>query len=213
MTILPVEPGRFDNCLVRFQSGDATATADFETLVLPYLTNLARKIGRQLPDDIQEEIVQQTCLDLLGNSKMKFDPQRATAKKFLVLAVRNAFRKVRADYCAPGITTRPAKFKDDDKQTIQTVVSIEELNEGDYATSSGQEIITRCEVNSLLRVAPAPVAVALERIYYSGDKLNEVAENLGISRFKLSREIAAYCERMQIIASFGNVTFAHRLTC
>lgn len=35
----------------------------------------------------------------------------------------------------------------------------------------------------------------------------------GYSRLKLSREIAAYCERMQIVGRFGNVTFAQRLTC
>jgi hypothetical protein len=211
MTTLSVEARRFGECLVRFQSGDSTGIAEFEVLVRPYLTNLARKIGRQLPDDIQEEIVQQTCLDLLGNSKLKFDPRRATAKKFLVLAVRNAFRKVRADYCPPGNTSRPRKSKD--QKTIQTVVSIEDLDESKYATSCWQEVITRSEVNSLLRFAPPPVALSLERIYYSGDKLFEVAEDLDISRFKLSREIAAYFEQMQIIGSFGNVTFSHRLTC
>ena len=212
MTDTPETTTRLNDCLLRFQAHDPRATDDFETLICPYLINLSRRIAPQLPADLHEEVAQQTCLNLLGNSAMKFNPKRATAKMFLVLAVRNALRQVRADYCPPGIITRPTKLAEDDEMSFG-VISIEELPESDCATSSGQEIIMRCEVNSLLRLAPPPVAVALERIYYSGDKLIDVAEDLDISRFKLSREIAAYFERMQIINSFGNVTFSHRLTC
>lgn len=212
MTDSPETTKRFNDCLFRFQAHDPRATDDFERLIRPYLINLSRRIAPQLPADLHEEVAQQTCLNLLGNSATKFNPNRATAKMFLVLAVRNALRQVRADYCPPGNITRPTKFTAND-EIANSDISIEELRESDYATSSGQEIITRSEVNSLLRLAPSPVAVALERIYYSGDKLIDVAEDLDISRFKLSREIAAYFERMQIIGSFGNVTFSHRLTC
>jgi len=210
MTIVFVDPQRFDRCLVLFQSGDPQAAGEFQRVIRPYLTNLARKIGRELPDDIQEDIVQQTCLDLLGNSKMKFDPERANAKKFLVLAVRNAFRRVRADYCPPGTPTRPAPLNPQAGNPKPIVRSIEELPESIYSDLSGEHTIRRCEVASVLKLAPEPVAVALERIYYSGDAVIEIAEDLNISRFKLSREISAYFEKMQIIAKFGTVSFAER---
>ena len=213
MTDTPETTKRFNDCLLGFQAHDARATDDFESLIRPYLINLSRRIAPQLSADLHEEVAQQTCLNLLGNSAMEFNPKRATAKMFLVLAVRNALRQVRADYCPPGTTTRPTKLTANDEIASSGIISIEELPESDYATSSGREIITRCEVNSLLRLAPPPVAIALERIYYSGDNLIDVAEDLDISRFKLSREIAAYFERLQIIGSFGNVTFSHRLTC
>jgi RNA polymerase sigma factor (sigma-70 family) len=211
MTIVFVAPERFDRCLVRFQSGDPQAADEFQRVIRPYLTNLARKVGRQLPDDIQEEIVQQTCLDLLGNSKMKFDPGRANAKKFLVLAVRNAFRKVRADYCPPGSPTRPAKLDSRAEDRKYVVLSIDELPDSAYPNSSHEQTVRRCEVASILRLAPEPVAVALERIHYSGDALSEIAEDLNMSRFRLSRQISAYCEKMQVIAKFGTVHFAERL--
>lgn len=213
MTDSPETTKRFNDCLLRFQAHDPGATDDFERFIRPYLINLSRRIAPQLPADLHEEVAQQTCLNLLGKSAMKFNPKRATAKMFLVLAVRNALRQVRADYCPPGIITRPTKRTENAEIASSGITSIEALPESDYATSSDQEIIRRCEVNSLLRLAPPPVAVALERIYYSGDKLIDVAEDLDISRFKLSREIAAYFERMQIIGTFGNVTFSHRLTC
>src|SRR2546430_17405621 len=93
MATAPEGPERFDECLLGFQKHDLQATDDFQKIVRPYIENLAEKIAHRLPPDLQEEVVSQTCLNLLGNSKMKFDPQRGSAKKFLVLAVGNAFRE------------------------------------------------------------------------------------------------------------------------
>ncbi|MBC8029215.1 MAG: sigma-70 family RNA polymerase sigma factor [Pyrinomonadaceae bacterium] len=213
MIISTEDPKRFDVCLVRFQARDSLATEEFQTLVYPYLINLAHKIGRELPEDLRPEIVQQTCLNLLGNSKMKFDPQRGTAKKFLVLAVRNAFRKVRTDYCPPGNPTRPTKQDGAEESGDGIVVPIDEVPESAYSDSCGDGIIAHCEVNSLLKLAPPRVAVALERIYFSGETLIEVAEDLNMSRFKLSRDISAYCSRMQIIAAVKSVIFADQFVC
>jgi hypothetical protein len=213
MIISTQDPKRFDLCLVRFQACDPLATEEFQTLVYPYLINLARKIGRELPEDLHPEIVQQTCLNLLGNSKMKFDPRRGTAKKFLVLAVRNAFREVRADYCAPGSPTRPKKANHGCEGSSYSVVSIDELSENAYSNVSAHEIIARCEVDSLLKLAPLQVALALELIHYSGDTLIEVAADLNMSRFKLSREISAYCAQMQTLTAVKNVIFADQLVC
>lgn len=206
-------PERFDECLLGFQNHDPQATDDFQKIVRPYIVNLAKKIARRLPSDLYEDVVSQTCLDLLGNSKKRFDPQRGSAKKFLVLAVRNAFREVCAQYCPPGQTTRAKKRADAKDEPPHTVVSLEEVARNLGSNQSEREIIARCQVDSLLRRAPERVAIALRKLHYSGDTLNKVAEDLNVSRFKLSREISAYTRQMQHIVVMQNVTFAQQVAC
>ena len=55
------------------------------------------------------------------------------------------------------------------------------------------------------------MAVALTRIHYIGDTLNEVASDLSLSRFKLSRVISAYFLGVQNVHS-GVVT-VYRFVC
>lgn len=214
MTDTPETTKRFNNCLLRFQSHDALAIDEFETVIRPYLTNLSRRIAPQLPADLHKEVVQQTCLNLLGNSKLKFNPKRASAKMFLVLAVRNALRQVRADYCPPGQPTRRGNAKlEGTEQPSDPGMSLEQLDEEVGSNTSKREIIARCDVASLLKLAPEDVVITLERIHYWGDTMIEVANDLEISRYKLSREISAYCARMRVTAQFGDVIFADRLSC
>ncbi|HKU76124.1 MAG TPA: hypothetical protein VJR02_19600 [Pyrinomonadaceae bacterium] len=200
----------FSECLAGFQARDRHFDEQFYELLRPYLVSLARKCARDLPADLQEEVVQQTCLDLIGNSTIKFDVRRGSAKAFLFFAVCNALRTVRANYCPPGSPTRPRK-SDDEYERANSAVSIEELWYELGTGSAERQITARCDANSLLEKAPRRVAVALTRIHYIGDTLNEVASDLSLSRFKLSREISAYFLGVQNVHS-GVVT-AHRLVC
>lgn len=213
MATAPEGPERFDECLLGFQKYDPQALDDFQKIARPYIVNLAKKIARRLPSDLHEDVVSQTCLNILGNSKMRFDPQRGSAKKFLVLAVRKAFREVRAQYCPPGQTTRAKKRTDTKDELPRIVVSLDELDKNLGSKQSEREIIARCQVDSLLRLAPERVAVALRKLHYYGDTLNEVAEGLNVSRFKLSREISAYTRQMQHLAAMQEVTFAQQVAC
>jgi hypothetical protein len=77
--------------------------------------------------------------------------------------------------------------------------------------SAERQITAKCDANSLLKKAPPRVAVALKRIHYIGDTLNEVASDLNLSRFKLSREISAYCLGVQNVHS--DVVTAYRFVC
>ncbi|MDQ3258452.1 MAG: hypothetical protein M3R15_31965 [Acidobacteriota bacterium] len=143
-------------------------------------------------------MVSQTCLNLLVSSKMKFDPQRGSAKKFLVLAVRNALREVRAQYCPPGRTTRAKKKRaDGNEEQPHVVLSLEEVDKWIADRRAKDKIIARCDANSLLELAPTRVAVALRKVHYVGDTLNEAAQDMNVSRFKLSREISTYILQMQ----------------
>jgi DNA-directed RNA polymerase specialized sigma24 family protein len=200
----------FGTCLAGFQARDPHFDQQFHKLLRPYLVNLVRKLARDLSDDLQEEVVQQTCLDLIGNSTTKFDLRRGSAKAFLFFAVCNALRTVRANYCPPGSPTRPRK-SDDEYERANSAVSIEELGYELGTGSAERQITARCDANSLLEKAPPRVAVALTRIHYIGDTLNEVASDLSLSRFKLSRVISAYFLGVQNVHS-GVVT-VYRFVC
>lgn len=204
------DPELFGICLSGFQAGAPHSFEQFDELLRPYLVNVARKLARDLPDDLQEEVVQQACLDLIGNSTTKFDLRRGSAKAFLFFAVCNALRTVRANYCPPGSPTRPKK-SDDECETASSAVSIEDLGYELGTRSVERQITAKCDANSLLKKASPRVAVALKRIHYIGDTLNEVASDLNLSRFKLSREISAYCLGVQNVHS--DVVTAYRFVC
>jgi DNA-directed RNA polymerase specialized sigma24 family protein len=210
MTVSTEDADLFSASLAGFQARDPHFDEQFHELLRPYLVSLARKLARDLPDDLQEEVVQQTSLDLIGNSRTKFDLRRGSAKAFLFYSVCNALRTVRANYCPPGNPTRPKK-SNNECATAQSTVSIEQLGYELGTRSAERQITARCEANSLLKKAPPRVAVALRRIHYIGDTLNEVASDLNLSRFKLSREISAYCLGVQNVHS-GVVT-AYRFVC
>jgi hypothetical protein len=210
MTVSTEDAELFSVCLAGFQARDPHFNEQFDELLRPYLVSLAKKLARDLPVDLQEEVVQQTCLDLIGNSTMKFDLRRGSAKAFLFFAVCNALRTVRANYCPPGRATRPER-SDDQGEKARSAVSIEELGYEIGTRSAERQIIARCDANSLLKKAPQRVAFALKRIHYIGDALNEVAFDLNLSRFKLSREISAYCMGMQNVHS--DVVTAYRFVC
>jgi hypothetical protein len=200
----------FGVCLTGFQARDPHFDEQFDELLRPYLVSLARKLARDLPDDLQEEVVQQTCLYLIGNSTMKFDVRRGSAKAFLFFAVCNALRTVRSNYCPPGSPTRPNKSSDE-REPSSSAVSIEDLGYELGSRSAERQISAKCDVSSLLKKAPPRVAVALKRIHYIGDTLGEVASDLNLSRFKLSREISAYCLGVQNLHS--DVITAYEFVC
>jgi len=200
----------FGVCLAGFQARDPHFDQQFDELLRPYLVNLTRKLARDLPIDLQEEVVQQTCLDLIGSSTMKFDMGRGSAKAFLFFAVCNALRTVRANYCPPGSPTRPKKSKDE-HQSSSAAVSIEDLGYELGTRFSERQITAKCDATSLLKKAPPRVAVALRRIHYIGDTLGEIATDLNLSRFKLSREISAYCLGVQNVHT--DVLTAYEFVC
>jgi hypothetical protein len=100
---------------------------------------------------------------------------------------------------------------DDEYETAKSPMSIEELGYELGTGSAERQITARCDANSLLEKAPPRVAVALTRIHYIGDTLNEVASDLSLSRFKLSRVISAYFLGVQNVHS-GVVT-VYRFVC
>jgi DNA-directed RNA polymerase specialized sigma subunit len=208
MSIPTNDAERFGVCLVGLQTGNIHACEQFDELLRPYLLNLTRKLASDLPDDLHEEVVQQAYLDLIGNSSIRFDPQRGSAKSFLYFAVRNALRIVRSNYCPPGAPTRSDTSS---KDRSVSALSIDDLDHEPGTLNVARQIIAGTEANALLKTAPRRVATALRRIHYIGDSLNEVASDLNVSRFKLSREIDTYCKTMRFADS--QIVTAYRFVC
>jgi hypothetical protein len=202
---MPAEPIDLDSLLSRFLRRDPIALDQLPRLIRPRLKSMARKIGRGLPGDILEEIVQEVFGALMSpGSGRKFNPQRGSIWKFLLGELLNATHRVRATYCAPGVRTRGPSKKDggEDPSTAET------FNE-EIHRKSGSEVLApefrsvqaRFDLAILLRGAPQPLIAALVGIHEDGEKVKDVAQRLGVSRFWIARESnALFARRINTVA-------------
>jgi hypothetical protein len=116
----------------------------------------------------------------------------------LVLAVCKALREVRAQYCSPGSTTRPQKKRVDDKDEQSLFVSsLHDVKDVAASRGSQAQIESYCDANVILEKAPIHVAIGLYRMSYFNDTLKSVAESMGMSRYKLRRDIDAYASLLR----------------
>lgn len=196
-----------DALLHRFLAGDHFAREELPRVARPYLRKIARRLGTELPDDIQQEVVNQALLNLTQQKPGNYDPERGTAKTFLRFMLQNAVRQVRASYAPPGHVTRVRRSKGA-KGPIANVRAahispLHELNDADMPAIDGgiPAAEARHDAHALLRQAPTHVAASLERLYLQEHVLNDVAVDLGISRYSLSRQIAQFAE--DIRATYG----------
>jgi len=201
------DSARLAACLARFQQRDPDASEEFQTLAWPYLKNLSRKIAPYLPEDLHDEVAQQTCLYLLKG--YKFNPHRASAGVFLPWVVRNAIRKVRADNRPPGLPSRIQKAMADRESELylaqsDAAISLDQVDVKTHAVLAHNVIIARSELESLLALADPMVADAVQRIYGEGNTLTNTATELGVSRFKLTREIAKFRAKFEFVDCVGS---------
>src|SRR5881398_2786179 len=101
----------FDVMLMAFLNCDSAAREALPGAVRPYLLKIAWALARDLPEDLQREVVGQALLNLTLQKPASFNPARGTAVTFLKFVVRNAVRQVRARYACPGHVTRVRKIK------------------------------------------------------------------------------------------------------
>lgn len=187
-----------DAYLIGFVRRDLLATEQFISVAEPYLLNLARNFGFDLPRDLHNEIVEQTYVILLDGAGAKFNSQRGTAKAFLYDVARNATLQVRAQYCPPGQPTRNRRlrtttsFSGDIKKMSSVIIPIDEVKELAASHNSAHEIMTRCDARMVLVKAPYHIAAILHRLYFNGETLGEIARQTGVNRFKLKRLVNTY---------------------
>jgi len=187
-----------DQLLLDFLDGVSDAAEEFVRVASPFLLALARRRAPDLPADLRRDIVSETFAGILTIPKSAFNPAIGPAKAFLAVQIRSAIRRVRANYCSPGRRTRALSRTATGANSPPLIVPIEELTPADQPRDrhSPQRLDAYCDAKTVLAKAPANVAVALQRIYVMGDRVNDVAEALGVSRFTMARAITAFSNQM-----------------
>jgi hypothetical protein len=189
--------------LIVFLEGDSIANYKFFEVMNPRILRTARSIAKDLPEDIQEEIAQQTYLNLLYTPANNFNPERGTAWQFLIGQIWNAEKQVRDAYGYPqrrkkkdlqsieSFTTAKQSPKIISIDTEKTVnlpsVNLEKTLEGEFF------------VRTVIRKAPKPLASALKLICFQDNSKEQAAKAVRLSRFQLHRQITNL--RSQLIAA------------
>jgi DNA-directed RNA polymerase specialized sigma24 family protein len=189
-----------DSLLPKFVIRDPAALDVFPRVATPMLGKLARRFAPELPVDLVNEIIQETYCLLLNGSRHAFDPVRGTARKFLFGVVLNATQRVRSNYCPPGTRTRKRIFQADgdlnrEAEFSPAIVPFDETIHCDARRSVFAEVgrlEAEIDLNTLLRGASTLLVTALAAIYLEGHKVADVARTLGVSRFRIGREIRAF---------------------
>jgi DNA-directed RNA polymerase specialized sigma24 family protein len=200
---MPTATSPGNDLLIDFLAGDPVARDVLPERIQRFLLKQARRLGRDLPDDLQEEVAQQAFENLLRQSPKSFDPDRSSALGFIKLLVRNAVYQVRAMYAPPGKRTRLQRvdrLKEIVVFTAQpTTVQLEEVDPDSTASADdpakGAEL--RHDAAVVLRLASIPVRTGLVRVHLQEHTLQEVATNLGIDRFKLGRQMMAFADEVR----------------
>lgn len=178
--------------LYRFQSGGSPDP--FLEVALPFLERLASRLGWSLAPDKRPEISQQAVLLLLTGRAGRFDPTRGSAETFLRYLTLRAKREVEAMYPNPGNPTRRRSRKKPTEQerVEQPAIPLDDLPEGEQPSSPPAEVIAANRIDAekvLLRAEPR-FRAALKMIYYDRVPVVDVADEVGISRFAISREVS-----------------------
>jgi|HubBroStandDraft_2_1064218.scaffolds.fasta_scaffold01320_8 hypothetical protein len=181
-----------DSLLLRFLQRDPVALDQLPPLITRRLKSTARKLGRGLPGDVLDEIVQEVFLGLMSPTfGRKFDPRRGSIWKFLFGEVLNATQRVRASYCAPGVRTRmPPKEAESEDPLIPESFdeSIHRKADGDVLAPEFRVVEATFDLAILLRRAPELLIAALVGVHEEGERVKDVAQRLGVSRFWIARE-------------------------
>src|SRR2546426_876257 len=191
---MPTAQVDLESLLPQFISRDPNALNAFPRSATPILKKLARRFAPELPRDLIDEIVQETYCALLNGSGHAFDAGRGTARKFFFGVVLNATQKVRASYCPPGTRTRKHSQKNEEAPETE-IVPFDETVHSDVSPLIPPDIRSvdaRLDLATLLRGASAVLTTALVAIYVEGHRVADVARRLGVSRFRIGREIKAF---------------------
>jgi len=108
--------------------------------------------------------------------------------------VLNATQKVRASYRPPGVRTRKHR-QEAEADSEAEVVPFDETVHSDVSRAIPADISrveAELDLATLLRGASTLLITALVTIYAEGEKVADVARKLGVSRFRIAREIRGF---------------------
>lgn len=179
--------------LIDFLEGDAYARDEFPEMMMQRILRTARAVAKDLPEDIQEEIVQQTFQNLLFTPSANFNPARGTAWQFLIGQIWNAEKQVRAAYGFPQ--RRKVKASETVEayaisEQLPKIVSIDNQEAISVATINFErEFESEFFVKTVIRKAPPRLATALKLICFQDQSKEQSAKIVGFSRFQMHRQM------------------------
>lgn len=198
MTALTISETEND-LLLNFLSGDAFAADTFIKIMEPRILRTARSIGRDLPEDLPSEIVQQTYANLLSTKAADFDPLRGTAWQFLIGKIWNAEKQVRTSYGYPP-RRKQQSLGNPVVAERHKFVAIESVDALESPIPNYDRIFEgNLYVATIMRRVPPPLAAALRLICYEDKSKQEAAKLSGLSRFQLHRQLGDL--RSQLVAA------------
>lgn len=191
---------RFDNIdenklLMDFLQRDPNALKEFPQVFNSRILRAARRVARDIPVDIQEEIVSQTFANLLTPARVQFDPSRGTAWQYLIGQILNAEQQVRRLY---GFQIRrrnqPKAILESSEWTGQPrSISFELLEIPQQSPNNVAEIFERqFYIQTVLSKAPKTVASVLKQMYVYNKTQKQAIQTLGISRFSYYRKLKKF---------------------
>src|SRR5438128_4116346 len=139
----------------------------------PYLTIVARRRARDLPDDLQGEIIAEVWTAVVLRGPASFNPLTITARDYISSFVKDATDRVRAAYRAPGERSRardgrrprkgPAYVSDPLRPAI---MSLDELPEEEQpeADSEWGRVDRGIDIDRAQVLAAPDVALAIDLI-------------------------------------------------
>lgn len=156
------------------QDGDAEAAAAIFSRYQPYILTVARDRAGDLGSDLIDDVAGEVWAAFYDPSLARYDPDRSEPHHYLRGLVLNAVRRVRAQL-AVASDEEPVTPAYDDAELLV----LENKEEVAFAFSGEP----RALVSAAFAVTGADVPVSV------------AAPRLGVSRFKLSRELEALYER------------------
>ncbi len=171
-----------------FLARDPSSYQDFPFLIYPQLRRMAEQLAPDIPTDLQEDIVNETWVKLLEKSPTHYDVHRGSERPYIGLVMRDAVKRVRANYRPPGSLSRQRR-----QQELQSAISFEDQIERGVQFVNDQQasVEDRCLATEILTHMDKPTAEALLRVYVRGERVQEVAAVQGRNRFQVSRDMKA----------------------
>ncbi len=153
--------------------------------------------AKDLPEDLHEEICQQALLDLWDKGASAL--QEGGGKKAFLVCVLASIRVIRSNYATAGEKTRRSARKPHHGKVAAHHVDQIHAKEGSTEASEEAACPTAAEAfrqidyaidaRAILAKAPPQMKHWLVRLHFHQDKLENVAQHAGLSRFALHRRL------------------------
>ncbi|MBI3302529.1 MAG: hypothetical protein HYZ72_10710 [Deltaproteobacteria bacterium] len=174
-----------------FQARHSEQAKQFLSVVGPMLTRLAHRYARDLPSDLQEEVVQETFALLLRPNLARFDATRGTVQQYLIGFVLNAVTQIRTKYGRP----RPTPKKDGvSPRKGPQIVALEEAPQKFQVTNNALSLHQKIAAQQVFEKASPVLQLVFERMCVQDEPQTRVAAHLGIDRFVLRRQVVAFAQ-------------------